>query len=156
MIDRRTFAATLLVTLLAGLTGSAVVGALAGAQAPTAASAPRAGDAVAIGLADCTAERVGTTIPVDRIGEPVRGVTLAAPAWTPETATAPAHCRVDGVIEAIDTAATARPINFSVALPAAWNRRAVQLGGGGLNGVVPNLTGGAGGGPPPRGPNAGS
>ena len=26
-------------------------------------------------------------------------------------------------------------------LPAAWNRRAVQLGGGGMNGIIPNLTG---------------
>ena len=42
----------------------------------------------------------------------------------------------------VDTAATARPINFRVILPAAWNRRAAQLGGGGNNGVIPNLTGG--------------
>ena len=37
--------------------------------------------------------------------------------------------------------ATARPINFRVLLPASWNRRAAQLGGGGINGVIPNLTG---------------
>jgi feruloyl esterase len=78
----------------------------------------------------------------------VRRVTLAAPTWVAETANAPAYCRVDGVIEPLDTAATARPINFAVALPAQWSRRAVQLGGGGMNGTIPNLTGGSGPGSP--------
>jgi len=82
------------------------------------------------------------------IGEPVRRVTLAAPAWMAETAAAPGYCRVDGVMDPIDTSAAGRPINFSVVLPASWNRRAVQLGGGGINGVIPNLTGGAGPGSP--------
>jgi feruloyl esterase len=60
----------------------------------------------------------------------------------------PAHCRVDGVMAPISSDVTARPINFRVVLPAAWNRRAAQLGGGGMNGIVPNLTGGVPGGPP--------
>ncbi len=50
----------------------------------------------------------------------------------------------------IDAASTARPINFSVVLPASWSRRAAQLGGGGMNGIVPNLTGG---GPGAQGPS---
>jgi feruloyl esterase len=50
----------------------------------------------------------------------------------------------------IDSASTARPINFSVVLPASWSRRAAQLGGGGMNGIVPNLTGG---GPGAQGPS---
>jgi hypothetical protein len=33
-------------------------------------------------------------------------------------------------------------------LPAQWSRRAAQLGGGGMNGTIPNLTGGAGPGSP--------
>jgi feruloyl esterase len=41
----------------------------------------------------------------------------------------------------MDTHSTARPINFSVVLPAKWSGRAAQLGGGGMNGFVPNLTG---------------
>ena len=41
----------------------------------------------------------------------------------------------------VDTASTARPINFRVVLPAAWNRRGAQVGGGGINGIIPNLTG---------------
>ena len=93
---------------------------------------------------DCTSAKLGSEVPLERIGEPVRRVTLAAPAWTAATATSPGYCRVDGVIEPVDTAATARPINFAVVLPAQWSRRAAQLGGGGLNGTIPNLTGGAG------------
>ena len=77
----------------------------------------------------------------------MRRVTLSAPTWTAETANAPAYCRVDGVIDPVDTSATARPINFGVALPARWNRRSVQMGGGGMNGTVPGLTGGGPGSP---------
>jgi feruloyl esterase len=50
----------------------------------------------------------------------------------------------------IDPASTARPINFSAVLPASWSRRAAQLGGGGMNGIIPNLTGG---GPGAQGPS---
>ena len=44
----------------------------------------------------------------------------------------------------VDNSPTAKPINFQVAFPPAWNGRAVQLGGGGMNGTIPGLTGGAG------------
>jgi feruloyl esterase len=37
--------------------------------------------------------------------------------------------------------AHARPINFRVWLPASWNHRAAQQGGGGMNGSIPDLTG---------------
>ena len=129
-----------------GLAGVVAVRATVGAQAPApaVAEAVRSGNDVTITAADCVAEKIGTTIPVERIGEPVRRVTLAAPAWTAATATSPGYCRVEGVIEPVDTAATARPINFAVVLPAQWSRRAAQFGGGGMNGTIPNLTGGAG------------
>ena len=91
--------------------------------------------------ADCTAPSLVATIAPEKIGEPVRSVTLQA-AWVAATGTVPAHCRVDGVFAPVDTAPTARPINFRVILPASWNRRAAQLGGGGINGIIPNLTGG--------------
>jgi hypothetical protein len=41
----------------------------------------------------------------------------------------------------VDRAPSAKPILFRVALPASWTRRAAHLGGGGTNGVIPNLTG---------------
>ena len=46
----------------------------------------------------------------------------------------PAHCRVLGRILAVDKAAPA--IHFQVNLPAEWNGRSVQFGGGGFNGVL--------------------
>src|SRR6185436_5718264 len=78
----------------------------------------------------------------------VRSVTLSAPSWVESANGVPAHCRVNGSMAPIDTASTARPINFSVVLPASWSGRAAQLGGGGMNGIIPNLIGGGPGGGP--------
>jgi len=41
----------------------------------------------------------------------------------------------------VDRSATAKPINFQVAFPSTWSGRAAQLGGGGMNGTIPGLTG---------------
>jgi hypothetical protein len=130
-------------TAVASLVGLATVYAAAGPQV----SAPAVSD-ITVASDTCTSAKIGSEVPADRIGEPVRRVTLAAPTWTAATAAGPAYCRVDGVIEPVDTAPTARPINFAVVLPAQWSRRATQLGGGGMNGTIPNLTGGAGPGAP--------
>jgi hypothetical protein len=94
-----------------------------------------------IAEADCTADKVGTAIPVSAIGEPVSGVALSPPRWVAASGATPAYCAVDGSMAPVDRAPSAKPILFRVALPASWNRRAAQLGGGGTNGVVPNLTG---------------
>lgn len=59
----------------------------------------------------------------------------------PENATLPTRCEVDGSMAPVDTSATAKPINFRVVLPAEWHHRAAQQGGGGINGVIPNLSG---------------
>jgi hypothetical protein len=91
---------------------------------------------------DCTSAKLGSTIPVASIGEPVAGVTLAAPRWVAAAANAPAYCSVDGAMAPTDTSSHGRPINFRVVLPASWTSHAVQLGGGGMNGSIPNLTGG--------------
>ena len=144
-LRRRTI---LRLSAIGGLAVASAVGTLNGAQSPAPLALPRTDDTVSITASDCTAEKLGTTIPIDRIGEPVRRVTLSPPSWTAETANAPAYCRVDGVMDPVDTIATARPINFGVVLPARWTRRAVQMGGGGMNGTVPGLTGGGGPGSP--------
>ena len=123
-----------------GLCGVSLLAATAAVAQPT--------TGTTITPADCTAARLGSGIPVPMIGEPVRSVTLAAPAWVDAGNGTPAHCRVDGVMAPISSDATARPINFRVVLPAAWNGRAAQLGGGGMNGIIPNLTGAAAGGAP--------
>ncbi|MCC7042799.1 MAG: tannase/feruloyl esterase family alpha/beta hydrolase [Acidobacteria bacterium] len=90
--------------------------------------------------AECAADRLGSTIPASAIGEPVSAVVLQAPAWTAATATVPAFCSVTGAMAPVDTAPNAQPINFRVVLPSSWNGRAIQMGGGGFNGVIPNLT----------------
>jgi hypothetical protein len=92
--------------------------------------------------ADCTKSVLGGTIPIAAIGEPVSGVTLSDPRWIAPTSVVPAHCAVDGVISPIDRGSNAKPINFRVVLPASWSGRAVQMGGGGMNGTIPNLVGG--------------
>jgi feruloyl esterase len=63
-----------------------------------------------------------------------REIAASAPGVTPAV---PAHCRVDGVIDA-RTGRDGKPygIGFAVALPAEWNGRFLFQGGGGLNGSV--------------------
>lgn len=100
------------------------------APAPPAAGTARFADSPAIITeAECTAARLGTSIPGTAIGEPVSSVTLAEPKWTAAGETAPARCEVDGEIAPVSRAPTARPIRFRVWLPASWNRRAAQVGG---------------------------
>jgi feruloyl esterase len=94
-----------------------------------------------IAEADCTVDKVGTAIPISAIGEPVSGVVLNPPRWVAASGSMPAHCVVDGSMAPVDRAPSAKPILFRITLPASWNRRAAQMGGGGTNGVIPNLTG---------------
>jgi Tannase and feruloyl esterase len=93
---------------------------------------------------ECTATKLGMTIPPASIGLPVSAITLNAPQWHAEANGIPAYCSVDGLMLPVDKSSTARPIRFGVAMPASWSYRAVQLGGGGMNGSIPVLTGGPG------------
>src|SRR5688572_9065353 len=95
-----------------------------------------------ISAENCTSAKLGTTIPVSSIGEPVAGITLAEPRWVDATGNAPAYCSIDGAMAPTDTSVNGRPINFRVVLPASWASRAVQIGGGGMNGSIPGVTGG--------------
>lgn len=116
-----------------------VVGAAQPAMAQSAA-AP-----IALTESACTGAALAAPISPDLIGEPVSAVELDSLTWVAASDNAPAHCRIDGRLEPVDQAATARPIRFGVALPAAWNGRAIQMGGGGMNGSVPGIAGGFGG-----------
>lgn len=89
---------------------------------------------------DCTAARLGSSIPVQSIGEPVAAVTLSAPSWKPAAPPLPAYCSIDGAMAPVDGGGKAKPILFRVLLPSEWSGRAAQLGGGGMNGMIPNLT----------------
>src|SRR5690348_3101111 len=89
---------------------------------------------------DCTAARLGSSIAVQSIGEPVAAVTLSAPIWKPAAPPLPAYCSIDGAMAPVDGSGKAKPILFRVLLPSEWSGRAAQLGGGGMNGMIPNLT----------------
>lgn len=76
-------------------------------------------------------------IDVSQIGLPTGGAVVQAA--LPVAATAPGNvngefCRVMGVIRPVDI--TAPNIKFQVNLPTNWNKKAIQMGGGGFNGVV--------------------
>ena len=88
-----------------------------------------------VAQADCAAGKLGTSIPVADIGEPVAAVTLNAPTWTAAAGANQAYCSITGAIYAADPSAP--PINFRVSLPSSWSLRAVHTGGGGMNGTVP-------------------
>lgn len=89
--------------------------------------------------ADVTPERVGTTIPTSAIGEPVGAVSIAQARWIHPATNTVGHALIDGTISPKDPAA--KPIKFRVLLPARWSRRAIQVGGAGINGFVPMFRG---------------
>ncbi len=79
-------------------------------------------------------EKAGTSIPAEMIGEPVSSVKLYTPRWIEATETTPAYIVVEGSIFPVDP--DGWPINFRVLLPSNWASRAVQQGGGGMNGTI--------------------
>jgi pimeloyl-ACP methyl ester carboxylesterase len=87
--------------------------------------------------ADVTVDKVGSSIPASAIGEPVGAVTLNPPRWVDDANGG--YGVVDGQILPVDP--KGKPINFRVALPSRWARRGLQLGGGGMNGNIPGVTG---------------
>ena len=138
----------LTVVLLVGFVGLHGRADSRGAQAPAAGSIasaasqrPAVGPNLTLAAEACAAVKIGTSMPATAIGEPVAAVTLAEPVWQAASENTPAYCRVDGVMAPMSVGPTARAINFRVVLPASWNHRAAQLGGGGMNGSIPNLVG---------------
>jgi feruloyl esterase len=78
--------------------------------------------------------KAGESVPASKIGEPVGSVKLYEPRWIKATEAAPAYGVVEGSIFPVDP--NGWPINFRVLLPASWSRRAMQAGGGGINGII--------------------
>lgn len=78
----------------------------------------------------------GSAIPAAEIGLPTRGGTITEASLQAPDATAglPEFCRVRGQIASSNAADP--PINFQLNLPTTWNRKSLQFGGGGFNGVV--------------------
>jgi feruloyl esterase len=86
------------------------------------------------------ADLASLKIPASEIGLPSGGAMIASA----QMATVPAdprnadatrdYCKVLGAVQPVDP--NAPPVNFEVNLPADWNGKAVQYGGGGSNGVL--------------------
>lgn len=118
--------------------------ALAGLLAGCATTAPEAPLPSADALKAACPALQGLALPANAIGLPSGPVSItsatfvpAAPAREAGGALQPAtpdHCRVLGRIA--PRTASAQPILFLLNLPLAWNGKALQYGGGGLNGVL--------------------
>lgn len=89
----------------------------------------------------CTA-LVGTIIDKADIGLPTSGAEVQSATFVAADAagnTGGEHCRVKGIIKPFSTTSNGlatENIEFQVNLPTNWNNKAMQLGGGGLNGTL--------------------
>lgn len=72
------------------------------------------------------------------IALPTRGAKVTSASLAAATTFLPEHCLVTGEIASMDV--TADPITFQVALPSAWNRKLMHLGGAGWNGQPRDVT----------------
>ncbi len=83
----------------------------------------------------------GMAVPAERVGMPTRGASVTQTHIVAASGRGGAavgeHCLVSGVIRPVDAAAP--DIRFDVALPTGWNGKALMIGGGGWDGVVPNV-----------------
>ncbi|CAM2155214.1 Tannase/feruloyl esterase family alpha/beta hydrolase [Pararobbsia alpina] len=95
------------------------------------------------------AQLVGLHIPASAIKLPTTGAVVTTATVVDASGEGakriPAHCMVTGSIDPVDH--TAPEIRFKVALPDAWNSKAVMFGGGGLDGSIPNVIGNVPAGP---------
>jgi hypothetical protein len=91
----------------------------------------------------------GQTLHADQIGLPTSGARVTdarfVAASGSDAARRPEHCLLSGEIAPVDPAAPA--INFRIALPSVWNTKVLMLGGGGLDGLVPDVVGNISAGP---------
>ncbi|ATE64716.1 tannase/feruloyl esterase family alpha/beta hydrolase [Rhizorhabdus dicambivorans] len=85
--------------------------------------------------ADRCAALKGLQISAAKIGLPTQGAEVVDAVIDEKAGSA---CIVSGRVRAVDPKAP--DIQFQVALPGAWNGKAMMLGGGGQNGVIPVLT----------------
>ncbi|MDQ0383160.1 tannase/feruloyl esterase family alpha/beta hydrolase [Amycolatopsis thermophila] len=79
------------------------------------------------------ADLAGLAIPAAAIGLPTTGGTVTSA--QPVTG----YCQVDAALHPVDPAAP--DIRMRVALPEAWNGKALMFGGGGYDGTIPNVAG---------------
>ncbi len=81
----------------------------------------------------------GRTLPASAISLPTTGATVTSAVFVGAADAGNAHgeyCRVLGAIHPVDPSAP--QIRWQVNLPGKWNGKALQMGGGGYNGNIPN------------------
>ena len=81
----------------------------------------------------------GVQIPASALSLPTQGASVTAATAVSQDATGSpvSFCKVTGLIKPMDAAAPS--IGFEVDLPAQWNGKALQYGGGGYNGTIPRI-----------------
>lgn len=89
----------------------------------------------------------GRSVEAARIGLPTGGARVTSASLVAAAGTEPEYCRIEGSILPVDR--NAPPINFALAVPTNWNGGSWQVGGGGVNGSIPRLTGPGAGNMPP-------
>lgn len=114
-----------------GIIAVAVLGAAAGLAVPCAAVQA---ETVSAASPDRCAALRDLTVPRGKIGLPTGGASITDARISSDTAEPAGLCVVKGMIAPVDPGSP--PINFQLNLPADWNRKAVQLGGGGFNGFL--------------------
>jgi feruloyl esterase len=103
-----------------------------------AATVANAQEPPSLNAAQCAA-LTGMTIPAARIGLPTSGARIGKAAMVAADAQGhPDYCLAVGEIAPIDRSAP--NIEFNVGLPASWNGKAFMLGGGGVDGFIPDVT----------------
>ena len=91
---------------------------------------------VRLQVSDCSSLQ-GLAIPASEIGLPTSGGGVKSAERVAETAEgniSGEFCKVIGIIKPVNSASP--NIEFQVNLPSSWNRRALQMGGGGYNGTL--------------------
>jgi len=95
------------------------------------------------------AQLPGMTIPASAIRLPTTGGSVTSATVVAASGSGagalPEHCLVAGSIGPVDPAAP--KILFNLALPTAWNSKALMFGGGGFDGSIPNVRGNVPAGP---------
>jgi Tannase and feruloyl esterase len=91
------------------------------------------GDLERVAGVDC-ASLIGVGVRPDQVSLPVAGIAISEAVSKPATGLSPAYCEVKGAIAPVD--GVAPPILFQINLPESWNGKALQYGGGGLNGTL--------------------
>ncbi|WP_052319359.1 tannase/feruloyl esterase family alpha/beta hydrolase [Burkholderia sp. A9] len=141
----RGLAATSIVGAVVALGLAACGGGSDNAAAPT----PAAPTSMQVqNAASACSALAGSTVPASAIALPTQGATITSASLVAADSKTglPDYCQVLGKVLATNSADPA--INFEVNLPTTWNFKALQLGGGGFNGLLVTGLGGQIGGVP--------